>query len=121
MRGCLPNPIPQCKPLSDCVKLPKPKIYLAARFDRQEEMRYVRRKLEKYGFTVTSRWLDERPGADPSMCACIDVADIKDADLLIRFSDSLNGATVPSRYATGGRMFESGLAWALGKPILVVD
>jgi hypothetical protein len=49
-----------------------------------------------------------------------DVEDVRAARILVRFTDDLNRPTVPAGLATGSRMFEMGLAYALGKIIIVV-
>ena len=38
------------------------KVYLAARYSRNEEMRGVRDVLEVLGYEVTSRWIDQHGG-----------------------------------------------------------
>src|SRR5271167_3300154 len=122
------------------------KIYLSARMSRQEEMRAARGVLEEAGYDfsggypaiiVCSRWLDEPfiPNAS-TFEACAhkiafrDVCDIDDCDTLVRFADDLrpipNSDTtpgeryVPASWATGGRMWEMGYAYAKGKRIIVV-
>jgi|GEM_PF-2302089 len=112
------------------------KIYLSARMSRQEEMRAARGFLEEAGYDfsggypaiiVCSRWLDEPfiPNA-PTFEACAhkiafrDICDIDDCDTLVRFADDLTIETVPASWATGGRMWEMGYAYAKGKRIIVV-
>ena len=102
------------------------KVYLAASWSRLGEMRQVALELRKMGVTVDCRWLDEDPlplhGQEKfhRENALNDVADIRNCDVLVRFTDDLSGPSVPSHLATGARMFEQGLAFAIGKPIYVV-
>lgn len=99
-------------------------VYIAASWSRQLEMREVAKTLKIYGVQVTSRWLYEESTRTTDKfrraCALIDVEDVERAQILIRFSDNLNGDPVPSHLATGARHFEMGYAWGLGKPIIVV-
>lgn len=103
------------------------KIYLAARYSRNAEMRGVRDVLESLGHEVTSRWIECHAGkyltsftpevlnGDPEYCAAVgrhDVEDIESADMLISFTDASGGK--------GGRHWEHGYAAALGKRIAVV-
>lgn len=107
------------------------KLYLAASFSRQGEMRAVRSRLQAEGFEITSHWLDEKPcpeGHDLddflSGMADMDLADVDLCDVIVRFSDraALFGktGTVPASLATGARMFETGYAYARGKKVVVV-
>jgi len=101
-----------------------PSIYLAARFDRQEEMRAHRNALMVLGYTVTSSWLDQIGpdtfGPDGSISdlhiasdrAIQDISDITRADMFFHFTDQ------PS--STGGRHTEFGIALALGKFITII-
>lgn len=96
------------------------KIYLAARYSRNEEMRGVRDVLEGIGHTVTSRWIDchagkyltsftpEHLNSDPEYCARLGLHDIEDidaADMVISFTDAAGGGK-------GGRHVEFGYALA---------
>jgi hypothetical protein len=107
----------------------KLKIYLAAAWGRREEMKAVATELEAMdGIEITSRWLQERkriiPGSHTdafrSRRAQEDVADVRRADVLVRFTDDLSKPTVPSRLATGSRMFEMGVAYERKMPVVVV-
>src|SRR6266576_1102637 len=104
------------------------KAYLAAAWSRQAEVRQYAYILRAEGIEVTSRWLDEREALDPRdrerhrrETALIDIQDVRRADVLVRFTDDLSQPTVPSGLATGARMFEMGLAWAEGIPVVVVS
>jgi len=106
------------------------KIYLAAAWSRRDEIAAVADQLRELpGIEITSRWLKEptvlgskivRGNRFRRRRAQEDVADVRRADMLVRFSDDLSGTTVPAKLATGSRMFEQGLAYALGKRIVVV-
>ena len=104
------------------------KVYLAASFSRQQEMRVVAARLVDVGVEITSRWLFENQGMKHGnarrkfmmRCALTDLEDIRACDLFVRFSDDLTPAMVPSYLATGARMGETMYAYALGKPVIVV-
>lgn len=107
------------------------KIYLAARYSRNEEMRGIRDVLSTaLGHTVTSRWIDLHPDAvgdfgtsfdhdalnsRPDECAPLgqhDLDDIDSADWVISFTCGSGGK--------GGRHVELGYAMAKGKRLFVV-
>lgn len=105
------------------------KVYLAARFDRKDEMKAISLRLKELGVTVTSRWLDEEPLPKGKEAverflrdtAQMDADDVKAADTLIRFSDDLKDrASVPARWCTASRMEETGMAHAWGMNIIIV-
>jgi hypothetical protein len=102
------------------------KIYLAAAYERADEMRGVRDVLEVFGHQVTSRWIDqetsgqtEAAGAaelsvDPAAYvkfARKDFEDISAADTVLSFTGA------PGR---GGHHIEFGIALALGKQLVIV-
>jgi hypothetical protein len=104
------------------------KIYLAARYSRNAEMRSIRDQLQDLGHEVTSRWIDQHGGnllesiaagklnANPVECypyAEIDVADLMAADIVISFTSADGGGK-------GGRHVEFGLALGLGKRVVLV-
>lgn len=104
------------------------KVYLAARFDRKEEMKALSLLLGVHGIECTSRWLDEPPLPKGQRAqarflqntAQMDADDVYAADMLIRFSDDLSKPKVPSRWCTSSRMEETGMAHAWGKQIVIV-
>ena len=104
------------------------KVYLAASFSRQAEMRLIAADLTCFDIEITSRWLFEEQGLKHGnarrkhmmRCAFTDLEDVRAADLLVRFSDDLSPAMVPSHLATGARMGETLYAYALGKPVIIV-
>jgi hypothetical protein len=103
------------------------KIYLAARYSRNDEMRGVRDVLTAMGYEITSRWIDQHNGkletsytpeklnTDPDECAVLgqhDVADLAAADTVISFTSTNGGGK-------GGRHVEHGLALGMGKRVIV--
>jgi nucleoside 2-deoxyribosyltransferase len=104
------------------------KIYLAASFSRQAEMRDVAIRLVGLDVEITSRWLFEEQGMKHGnarrkhmmKCAFTDLEDVRAADVLVRFTDDLTPTMVPSHLATGARMGEMMYAYAIGKPVIVV-
>lgn len=105
----------------------RPTVYLAASWTRRQEIRGYANELLSHGIRVRSRWLEETECHDElafeqflQQNALIDTEDIRRSDVLVRFTDDLSAAFVPSRLATGARMFETGYAYALGKHVVVV-
>jgi hypothetical protein len=106
------------------------KIYLAARYSRNDEMRGVRDVLHGLGFEVTSRWIDLHTdvmgdhatsfdaatlNTTPERCAPIgqhDLRDLERADWVINFTCGTGGK--------GGRHVEFGVGLAIGKRMFVV-
>lgn len=107
------------------------KIYLAAAWHRKAEIAAIAAELNQIpGIQVQARWLTEQ-GAVGGLTAhgrvkflrsraLVDVSDVRACDILVRFSDDLNVETVPAALATGSRMFEMGMAYDAGKPVIVV-
>jgi hypothetical protein len=100
-------------------------VYLAARFARQPELKKYSEELEKLGIRVTSRWLQEESPLHGNLGdvsdeenlahALQDVEDIKNSDALVLFTED------PTQgFVRGGRHFESGLAYGLGKKVVTV-
>lgn len=102
-------------------------VYLAARYSRHPEMQGVRDVLHAIGYRVTSRWIDQHGGtqptsftpealnSDPESCAVLgqhDVEDVQAAEIVISFTDAAGGGK-------GGRHVEFGLALGLGKRVIV--
>ena len=106
------------------------KVYLAGAFSRQKELQKVAFKLSNLGVHVTSRWLYEIGPNDPNNPASVrlyrretafmDIQDVRESDMLVRFTDKTDGLLVPARLISGARMFEFGMAWERGIPIVVV-
>jgi len=81
-------------------------LYLAARFERQPELRVYAARLRAAGHVVTSRWLEQDGPAvptDAAVRAAQDLVDIEYAWWFVLFTDELLGR--------GGKDFEMG--WAL--------
>jgi hypothetical protein len=105
------------------------KVYLAARYSRNDEMRGVRDVLQALGYEITSRWIEDLGGkygqgsftaeqlnGDPEYCERVarrDLEDIENADTVISFTSAENGGK-------GGRHVEYGLALGLGKRLVIV-
>lgn len=104
------------------------KVYLAAAFSRREEISRIAARLRSKGLNITSRWLDVKKERLEN--AFMDVEDVRRADFLVRFTDndkntpgildSTGVSYVPTRFISGARHFETGLAWERGIPIIVV-
>jgi hypothetical protein len=97
----------------------KLKVYIAAAWHRQAEMAALAEELKAAtGVEITSRWLHEVPAKGSKLkkdrskrlWAKRDVADVRKADALIRFTDDLSREFVPAQWATGSRMVEMGIA-----------
>lgn len=92
------------------------KIYIAARFESQAEMRVWREKIQALGHEVTSRWLDVKEPYPPAeTCAVVDLVDVRRADLVVCFSPRSGFYS-----GRGGRHVEFGYALAMGLPVLLV-
>lgn len=95
------------------------KIYIAARYEQKPVMVEVRRVLHEAGHLVTSRWLNNKnniavvTGDLGRQYAMIDLEDIVAADILLLFTE-------PGNYSRGGRHFEAGYAFALGRKVYVI-
>lgn len=101
-------------------------IYLAGSYLRHRELGEYASDLALLGHTVTSRWL--RLAQDPAddgrtlslsrleaaTIARDDLADIERSELVICFTEPSGG---PGR---GGRHFEAGVAYAIGRSVYVV-
>lgn len=105
------------------------RIYLAARYSRNEEMRKYRDDLAKLGHEVTSRWIDQHGGLELTSCsperlenrpadcarfAEVDILDLEMAGLLIVFTE------IGPSDSKGGKHVEFGIALALDKKIAIV-
>lgn len=110
-------------------------IYLAARYSRNAEMRERRDFFRRWGYEVTSRWIDCHPDADgrpqvptsfpPDILAAepdrvrpfaeVDLEDLERADTVISFTEGARGVG-----GKGGRHAEFGYAAARGKQLIVI-
>jgi hypothetical protein len=99
-------------------------LYLASRYERNEEMRLVRDRLIALGHSVCSRWIDppeeelpvtaEELNDSPASLthrALKDLEDLKSADIIASFTGG---------GGRGGRHVEFGIGLALGKTCVVV-
>jgi hypothetical protein len=109
--------------------MPRPpvsKYYLAAKFDRREELRAYRTELQTIpNSMVISRWLDDRPGEDKCddmlylyakpeevwPYAQEDLDDISSCDVFVSFTGPVG---------RGGRHIEHGYAMAGGLHIVLI-
>ncbi len=101
------------------------KIYLAASFGRQKEMREVRDKLHTLGHKVVSRWIDVETvetsnaadgglgASSAAVYAFHDLEDIRKSDCVISFTGQAGGER-------GGRHVEFGIGLGLGLYPIVV-
>jgi hypothetical protein len=92
------------------------KIYLAALYSERLTMLENAAKLREMGHEVTSRWIDGmEEGQTREYSALLDLADIKSARCVMSFS-------LPYRtsHIGGGRHVEFGMAYVLGKRMVVV-
>lgn len=99
-------------------------VYLAAKYARRFELRFVRSAIEAHGHKVTSRWIDNEDGdsgaaakgeGSPREAAVVDLVDVDDADTLIFF-----GEPAGTPVTGGGRWFEFGYALAKGKRCIAI-
>jgi nucleoside 2-deoxyribosyltransferase len=100
-------------------------VYLAAQFARKDEIAEKRVELERYGVVVTSQWTGELLAATAALydntddlnieISNVDVLDIDAADIVVLFTED---PTVGVK--RGGRHFESGYAFGLGKELITI-
>ena len=108
------------------------KIYLAGMFSTIAQRRTDAKKFRAAGIEVVSRWLDETVPHNVSMKDCpteyhqetsrADLDDIENCEIFVLFVPTdIELADTPARsLARGGRHFEMGYAWGLGRPIYVI-
>lgn len=96
------------------------KVYIAAPFPDQHLVRDIKKKVEKAGYTVTSRWIDsqvQQAIGDPDNEEILreqagkDVQDVYDCQILVLINSSMS---------QGGKEVETGMAMAWAKPIILV-
>lgn len=104
----------------------KPKIYLAARYSRFEELQGYRTQLEALGYEVTSRWINgdhqvsndalaQAKHEERIRFAVEDRDDLMAAEIVVAFAEEPRTTTT-----RGGRHVEFGIALALGKRLIAV-
>jgi len=100
-------------------------LYLAAAYERKNEMRGYRDRLVPFGYIITSSWIDQDEGldaglgkdelnSDPSRglpYALADIEAIGAADTVISFTGS---------GGRGGRHVEFGIAIILAKQLIII-
>ena len=101
------------------------RVYLAARYERQHEMRKYAEQLRAEGIEVISTWVEfESPSSDGfsglgadrrALQAMLCVQQVAACNLVTVFSDVPHGPD-----PRGGKHFEMGAALALGKRVLLV-
>jgi nucleoside 2-deoxyribosyltransferase len=98
------------------------RMYFAGRFERREELQRLAVRLERMGYTITSRWLC-REGPEVELVEESevqgmideDLEDLRRADTVVAFTDNPGAG-----YGRGGRHVEFGFALALGKRLIRV-
>lgn len=94
------------------------RIYLAAMYSRMNEMLFYAEQLEFLGHNVQAEWITGvHNNTDPSQCAVVDFGEVRDADIVISFTEP--PSEIPGR-GRGGRHVEFGIALALGKRCIIV-
>ena len=116
------------------------RVYLAAAWSRRVEILEVANRLEAKGVEITSRWLTEEEGMNTGARepflrerCYIDLHDVDECDILIRFTDPETQGNEKYRAVLGSipitadvkllscaRMVEFGYAMAKGKSLIVV-
>jgi hypothetical protein len=107
------------------------KVYLAARYSRNPEMRVVERALLALGHVVTSRWirgghrLPEEIGhaaaeALRAAWAAEDLEDLEAADVLVAFTEEARVERPGTPVSRGGRHVEFGYALGRKMPVVIV-
>lgn len=92
------------------------RVYIAARWKRMQEMKGHAETLRQDGHTVTARWVDGQEAGLTRECnAIMDYGDVAAADALVTFTEPYGSANVG-----GGRHVEFGMAYALGKPCVLI-
>jgi len=104
------------------------RVYLASWFESKEERKKERQTLLDAGIECTASWLDEKPFSETqeysendanknaafakflAATADLDVADAVRADVVVCFTTDRN---LTDRAHTGGRHFESGIAYGV--------
>jgi hypothetical protein len=95
------------------------RIYLAARYDRRQEMEAIAARLEAAGHTLTSGWIYGWHESVPELvCAAADWTGVGKAECVVSFTEEPD-ERVPWA-ARGGRHVEFGLGLAMGKRLCIV-
>lgn len=92
------------------------KFYLAANYTGKDRMETISEKLKGLGHSTTSRWTTGMHDGCPNLVAAEeDLRDIRNADALVFFSETMNGSR-----GRGGKHVEYGYALALEKIVVLV-
>ena len=104
------------------------RIYLAAAYERNDEMRGVRDVLVALGYEVTSRWIDQEVSGQTEAAGASELA--VDPAAYVKFAhkdmDDLHAADTVISFTGGGHVgrgghhIEFGLALAYGKRLVIV-
>jgi hypothetical protein len=102
------------------------RIYLAAAYERNDEMRGVRDVLVALGYEVTSRWIDQEVSGQTEAAGAAELA--ADPAAYVKFAhkdlDDLRAADTVISFTggggRGGRHVEFGIAHTLGKRLVLV-
>lgn len=96
------------------------RFYLANRYSRRAETLGYKKEMERHGYEVTSRWVDQdehgegvHDAVSPLIAAATDLNDLERADVLVMFGNEPGTGK-------GGRHVEFGVALATGKTIFLV-
>ena len=100
-------------------------IYLSARYESREQMKEYSKFLAGYGYEMMDQWIqddqmdfsgmDNIPTYPGETYAWEDYFDLKSADVMIAFTEKQDQPK-----GRGGRHVEFGMAWVMGKPIIIV-
>jgi hypothetical protein len=94
----------------------KPRVYLAARYSRHQEMLTYAADLAALGYDVKSEWITGAHDATTDLqAAIIDWDEVRLADIVVSFTEEKAGGR-----NRGGRHVEFGIALGLGKRCIVV-
>jgi hypothetical protein len=92
------------------------KIYIAAKYDRRFELVSLAEELKALGHDITARWIWGGEEHEPiQQAAIMDFQDVLRADCLVFI-----GQPQASENRGGGRWFEFGLAYGVGKRCIAV-
>ena len=92
------------------------KAYLAARYNRREELEVIANSLRAYGIETIARWVfGEEQGLSRESIALMDIEDIDKSEMVISFTEPWDTPVV-----RGGRHVEFGYGLAQGKRMILI-
>ena len=92
------------------------KIYLAARYQRKDEMAAWGNVLKRFGHEVTSTWIyGGEEGLTRPQIARLDLNDVARAEAVMSFTETAGAAV-----SRGGRHVEFGYGLALGLKMIII-